>query len=220
MASNHLLPSLGNIARYQVQCEEQESRENDVSNSESTSSMLNEEKHIEGKVESLGYNSKVHSLIPPQILKDLKEEQFPPGDIDSYLQNLCDRAFALKTEADEKAAAGKKAAEKAEWKRQIEEIMRIQADIDAKRRTDEARIRAEEISCVRFKDAVGRKFNFPYNLCRTWEGMEELIKQAFLHVDIIGPHVQAGHYDLIGPNGEIILPQTRTTIAAATIEFI
>lgn len=37
--------------------------------------------------------------------------------------------------------------------------------------------------------------------------MEELIKQAFLHVDVIGPHVQAGHYDLIGPSGEIILPQ-------------
>jgi hypothetical protein len=37
--------------------------------------------------------------------------------------------------------------------------------------------------------------------------MEELIKQAFLHVDVIGPHVQEGHYDLIGPNGEIILPK-------------
>ena len=36
--------------------------------------------------------------------------------------------------------------------------------------------------------------------------MEELIKQAFVHVDVFGPHVQAGHYDLIGPNGEIILP--------------
>jgi hypothetical protein len=36
--------------------------------------------------------------------------------------------------------------------------------------------------------------------------MEELIKQAFLHVDVIGPHVQEGHYDLIGPNGDIILP--------------
>lgn len=38
------------------------------------------------------------------------------------------------------------------------------------------------------------------------QGMEELINQAFLHVDKIGPHVQAGHYDLVGPNGEIILP--------------
>lgn len=38
------------------------------------------------------------------------------------------------------------------------------------------------------------------------QGMEELIKQAFLHVEVIGPHVQQGHYDLIGPDGEIILP--------------
>lgn len=37
--------------------------------------------------------------------------------------------------------------------------------------------------------------------------MEGLIKQAFLHVDVIGPHVLEGHYDLIGPDGEIILPQ-------------
>lgn len=37
--------------------------------------------------------------------------------------------------------------------------------------------------------------------------MEGLIKQAFLHVDVIGPHVHEGHYDLVGPDGEIILPQ-------------
>lgn len=36
--------------------------------------------------------------------------------------------------------------------------------------------------------------------------MEDLIRQAFLHIDIIGPHVAEGHYDLVGPNGEIILP--------------
>jgi hypothetical protein len=36
--------------------------------------------------------------------------------------------------------------------------------------------------------------------------MEELIKQALLHIDVLGPHVQEGHYDLIGPGGEIILP--------------
>lgn len=38
------------------------------------------------------------------------------------------------------------------------------------------------------------------------QGMEDLIKQAFLQVDVLGPHVQEGHYDLIGPDGEIILP--------------
>ena len=37
--------------------------------------------------------------------------------------------------------------------------------------------------------------------------MEDIIRQAFLHVDVIGPHVQEGHYDLVGPNGEIFLPQ-------------
>jgi hypothetical protein len=44
------------------------------------------------------------------------------------------------------------------------------------------------------------------------QGMEELIRQAFLHVDGIGPLVAEGHYDLIGPNGEIILPQVWETM--------
>lgn len=43
--------------------------------------------------------------------------------------------------------------------------------------------------------------------------MEELIKQAFEHVDEIGPHVQSGHYDLMGPDGGIIIPSAwETTI--------
>jgi hypothetical protein len=84
---------------------------------------------------------------------------------------------------------------------------------------------------IKLKDAVGRKFSFPFHLCSTWavslasargslikltscflQGMEELIKQAFVHVDVIGPHVLEGHYDLIGPNGEIILPQVWETM--------
>ena len=42
--------------------------------------------------------------------------------------------------------------------------------------------------------------------------MEDLIRQAFLHVEIIGPHVAEGHYDLVGANGEIILPQVWGTV--------
>lgn len=42
--------------------------------------------------------------------------------------------------------------------------------------------------------------------------MEELIRQAFLHVDVIGQHVAEGHYDLVGPNGDIILPQVWQTV--------
>lgn len=36
--------------------------------------------------------------------------------------------------------------------------------------------------------------------------MEELIKQAFLHEPVLGRQVREGWYDLIGPDGEIILP--------------
>lgn len=42
--------------------------------------------------------------------------------------------------------------------------------------------------------------------------MEELIRQAFLHIEVIGPHVADGHYDLVGPNGDIILPQVWDTV--------
>ena len=42
--------------------------------------------------------------------------------------------------------------------------------------------------------------------------MEELIRQAFLHVEVIGPHVSEGHSDLVGPNGDIILPQVWETV--------
>lgn len=42
--------------------------------------------------------------------------------------------------------------------------------------------------------------------------MEDLIKQAFAHIEVIGPHVADGHYDLKGPNGDIILPQIWETV--------
>ena len=42
--------------------------------------------------------------------------------------------------------------------------------------------------------------------------MEDLIRQAFLHVEVIGPHVAEGHYDLVGPGGDIILPQVWETV--------
>ncbi|KAF2454792.1 hypothetical protein BDY21DRAFT_266957, partial [Lineolata rhizophorae] len=65
---------------------------------------------------------------------------------------------------------------------------------------------------IKFKDAVGRKFSFPWDLCKTWHGMEKLIQQAFAHVDVIGPHVMEGHYDLVGPDNEIILPPVWETM--------
>ncbi|KAF3771051.1 hypothetical protein M406DRAFT_243494, partial [Cryphonectria parasitica EP155] len=37
--------------------------------------------------------------------------------------------------------------------------------------------------------------------------MERLIYQAFEHIDDLGPHVHEGHYDLEGPEGELILKE-------------
>lgn len=37
--------------------------------------------------------------------------------------------------------------------------------------------------------------------------MESLIVQAFAHVENLADHVNNGHYDLLGPDKEIIMPQ-------------
>ncbi|KAI2606571.1 hypothetical protein GGR54DRAFT_437965 [Hypoxylon sp. NC1633] len=166
-------------------------------------------------------------------------------DLDSYLENLFEKAITIQAEAEAKAMAAQKAAEETEWRKRIEENIRLKAEADLhekferarldleqeryakeqkeaaddafrKQALEEAKAKVEEVerrnlgkdkAPIRFKDAVGRKFSFPYHLSRTWQGIEELIKQAFIHVDVIGPHVQAGHYDLVGPTGDIILPQ-------------
>ncbi|KAG9600071.1 hypothetical protein KCU77_g3412, partial [Aureobasidium melanogenum] len=60
---------------------------------------------------------------------------------------------------------------------------------------------------LQFTDAVDRRFKLPWHLVKSWKGMEALITQAFVNIERIGPHVANGHYHLLGPNNEIILPQ-------------
>lgn len=59
---------------------------------------------------------------------------------------------------------------------------------------------------IKFKDAIGRTFNFPFEHCNTWSGMEYFIREAFLHIVDLGPHVADGQYDLLGPKDEVIMP--------------
>ncbi|KAH6652924.1 hypothetical protein BKA67DRAFT_659578 [Truncatella angustata] len=56
---------------------------------------------------------------------------------------------------------------------------------------------------IQFTDAVGRAFVFPWEKARTWEGIKRLIDACCLHVDIIAPHVLAGHFDLIADTNPI-----------------
>ncbi|CAK7211480.1 hypothetical protein SBRCBS47491_001140 [Sporothrix bragantina] len=108
-----------------------------------------------------------------------------------------------KLEEERKKAEEAKIAE--EEKKKADKAMREKIVEETKAKLEEDAKKNEKLP-IKFKDAVGRKFSFPFHLCQTWAGMEELIKQAFVQVEAIGPHVQEGHYDLIGPNGEIILP--------------
>ncbi|KAL8661809.1 MAG: hypothetical protein Q9202_005235 [Teloschistes flavicans] len=138
-------------------------------------------------------------------------------------------AAAAATEEAEKKAADKAAAKAAEdaekAKAAVEEAEKKAAEAEAAAAAAAAAAPPppppappeEKKKPIKFKDAVGRKFSFPFHLCNTWDtprtqGMDYLIRQAFLHVEVIGPHVAEGHYDLVGPNGEIILPQVWETV--------
>ncbi|KAI9704410.1 MAG: hypothetical protein M1836_007273 [Candelina mexicana] len=143
-------------------------------------------------------------------------------------------AAAAKALENQRKAAEKKAADEAAAKAAADKIAadikaaeeaavakaKIEAEKAAAEEKEKAKAAAEKAAAsapapkkpIRFKDAVGRKFSFPFHLCATWQGMDDLIKQAFVHVEVIGPHVIEGHYDLIGPNGEIILPQVWETM--------
>ncbi|KAF5716303.1 hypothetical protein FMUND_6421 [Fusarium mundagurra] len=146
--------------------------------------------------------------VAPEATKSVQIEEDIEGSEAFVAESTANRAehstpvddeqFTEEEELDPAAAAeaaAKKAAE--ELKKKIEEETKAQLE-DSKKRAEKAP--------VRFKDAVGRKFSFPFHLCNTWLGMEDLIKQAFMQVDVLGPHVMEGHYDLTGPDGEIILP--------------
>nr|POF20017.1 endophilin-a1 [Quercus suber] len=60
---------------------------------------------------------------------------------------------------------------------------------------------------IRYTDAVGRKFVIPWSICRTWRGMESMIKQAVSKGDALYERVHEGQYYLLGPDGAIVLPQ-------------
>ncbi|KAK3710287.1 hypothetical protein LTR37_010353 [Vermiconidia calcicola] len=143
-------------------------------------------------------------------------------------QEIADVTQQIKEETEKKAAeAAKKAKEdaeaaakkaKEEHEKKLKEAQEAKANAEKKQKELEAETEklkpAPDIgkAPIKFKDAVNRKFSFPYHLCKTWKGMEGLIRQAFLHVDVIGEHVHQGHYDLTGPDGEIILPQVWETM--------
>lgn len=131
---------------------------------------------------------------------------------------------AEKKQKEEVAAASKKAKEDAESKaeenakkakeeheKKLKEAEDAKAELEKKHKEVEEEVAKlkpppDTGKQIKFKDAVGRKFNFPFHLCKTWKGMEALIRQAFSHIEVLGDQVKNGQYDLTGPDGEHILP--------------
>ncbi|EQK98053.1 protein related to kinetoplast-associated protein KAP [Ophiocordyceps sinensis CO18] len=125
------------------------------------------------------------------------------AEAEEVVKRKAEADYLAKVEAEK--AAAKKAAEAEEAAKKEHEALKKRMGGEAKASLGAAK-KTDKGGSIKFKDAVGRKFSFPFHICQTWQGMEDLIKQAFKHVDVIGPHVQEGHYDLIGPGNEIILP--------------
>ncbi|VTO85334.1 unnamed protein product [Fusarium graminearum] len=133
-----------------------------------------------------------------------RQQSAPQGLNHSESGMITNETTLLKLVAERKKTADAVAAEDAAKDMAAQEL-RAKVGEDPNTKLEEFERRAEQ-GKIRFTDAVGRKFMFPFHLCATWQGMEDLIKQAFIQVDVLGPHVMAGHYDLFGPDGGIILP--------------
>lgn len=120
-------------------------------------------------------------------------------------------ATAAREAAEKEAAAKAKAAEE-ESKKKIDEATAAAAALEkAKKELEDnlAKIAPQpddKMGNVHFHDALNRKYDVPWRYAKTWKGMKGLIEQAFSHVDGIGQNVMDGRYDLIGPEGNIILP--------------
>lgn len=61
---------------------------------------------------------------------------------------------------------------------------------------------------VIMRDWLRRKFIFPVDLCQTWEGLHNLIQEAFGHLHEYKPVIEKGCYNISHVTGEVILPST------------
>ncbi|KAG9513523.1 hypothetical protein KCV07_g8721, partial [Aureobasidium melanogenum] len=135
----------------------------------------------------------------------------PDDDEDEQINKILEESTMLAKAENEKAIAEAKT----EHEKMVAEAKaKALADADeaAKSALEEefkknASISDADKAPLQFTDAVDRRFKLPWHLVKSWKGMEALITRAFANIERIGPHVANGHYHLLGPNNETILPQ-------------
>ena len=118
-------------------------------------------------------------------------------------ENEIAEAFTKGREEAEKAA--KDAADREELKKRLKEaeadkeeaVTKLEIAMEAKNKP------APDVgeTPIKFK-AAGREYPIPFHLCKPWEAMEELLRSD----DVIRGQLNQGQYDLMGPDGRIILP--------------
>src|SRR5690606_3657841 len=74
----------------------------------------------------------------------------------------------LQKEKEEEAAAAAAAAAAAEAKKAEQEALKRKIQEETKQQLAAEEKKKAEKAPIRFKDAVGRKFSFPFHLCQTW----------------------------------------------------
>ncbi|KAF7864369.1 hypothetical protein EAF04_006503 [Stromatinia cepivora] len=151
---------------------------------------------------SIGQDIAENQVPPAQPLN--KQDCIPPVPI------LCSNSTEnFNTDPDKLLSKLEHAIQRLESSQEDRLITRLETVLSrqAEANANSSGVKKDTKKPIKLKDAVGRRFSFPYHRCETWTGIEELIKSAFLHVDIIGPHVNEGHYDIMNPAGEVILPQ-------------
>lgn len=92
------------------------------------------------------------------------------------------------------------------WDRSIEET---EAAIPSRgtRSNPAPKLTLPSCEVITFKDAKGRKYTFPLQKVKTWDGMKSAINRIFLMYPEWQSQIAFQRYDLIAPQGQVVLPQ-------------
>lgn len=89
-------------------------------------------------------------------------------------KELKEAAEKAKKKAEEEAAK-KAAEEKEKWDKEMEELKKKAAEVEEAKKKAEEEVKnltpGDDLkkAPIKFKDAVGRKFSFPWHICKTWK---------------------------------------------------
>ncbi|GKZ25860.1 hypothetical protein AbraIFM66951_006238 [Aspergillus brasiliensis] len=145
------------------------------------------------------------SRIPRAILQDAYHSEAAPDDtrlsLERWIRHGRDAERAKQTG---QLIDREKEAVRQERLKLKEEIARFRQDLrnaENKKRVAEA---ANSTLIVTLKDPVGREYLLPFNQCRPFAAMEELMKKVFRSDTILAPHIAKGDYEFTNLDGNPI----------------